>query len=60
VLLVLVTGTAYAQTAPTVTNVRAAQRGDGSRLVDIRYDLAHQAAYTVWPVLSGDGGNSQS
>ena len=60
VLLVLVTGTAFAQTAPTVSNVRATQRGDGSRLVDIRYDLAHNAACTVWAVLSGDGGVSWS
>lgn len=60
VLLVLVAGTAFAQTAPTVSNVRAAQRGDGSRLVDIHYDLAHNAACTVWAVVSGDGGVSWS
>jgi formylglycine-generating enzyme required for sulfatase activity len=51
---------AYAQGAPVVSNVRASQRGDGSRLVDIRYDLAHNAACTVWPVLSGDAGVSWS
>jgi len=60
VLLVLSTGAAFAQSAPVVSNVRAVQRGDGSRLVDIRYDLAHNAACTVWPVLSGDGGVSWS
>ena len=59
-LVALISSTAFAQTALTVTNIRAAQRGDGSRLVDIRYDLANQAACTVWAVVSGDGGVSWS
>ena len=54
----LLSQAASAQTAPVVSNVRASQRGDGSRIVDIYYDLAHNAACTVWPVLSGDGGAS--
>jgi len=52
----LFSAAATAQPAPVVSNVRAAQRADASRLVDIRYDLAHNAACTVWVVLSGDGG----
>lgn len=59
-LVAIMTATAFAQTAPAVTNVTASQRGDGSRLVDIRYDLAHNAACTVWAVLSGDAGVSWS
>jgi formylglycine-generating enzyme required for sulfatase activity len=41
-----------------VSNVRASQRTDGSRLVDLYYDLAHTAGCTVWPVFSADGGAS--
>jgi formylglycine-generating enzyme required for sulfatase activity len=44
--------------APVVSDVRAAQRADASRLVDIHYDLSHNAPCTVWPVVSGDGGVS--
>ncbi len=57
-LLAASASTAFAQTAPVVSNVRAAQRGDGSRLVDIYYDLSHNAACTVWAVLCGDGARS--
>jgi hypothetical protein len=60
VFLLFTASYAYAQTAPAVSNVRAAQRADGSRLVDIHYDLSHGAACTVWPVLSGDAGVSWS
>jgi hypothetical protein len=59
-LVALMTATAFAQTAPVVSNVRAAQRGDGSRLVDIRYDLAHNAGCTVWPVLSGQSAQKRT
>jgi hypothetical protein len=31
--------TAFAQTAPLVSNVRPVERGDASWLVDIHYDL---------------------
>jgi len=60
VLFAASASTAFAQTGPTVGNVRASQRNDGSRRVDIRHDIAHNAACTVWPVLSGDGGVSRS
>jgi len=50
------TTTVVAQTAPVVSNVRASQRADASRMVDIYYDLSHDAPCTVWPVISGDGG----
>ena len=47
---------ALAQTGPTVSNVTAAQRADGARLVDIRFDLANESPCTVWPVVNADGG----
>jgi hypothetical protein len=47
-----------AQTAPAVSNVRASQRGDASKLVDVYYDLEHHAPCTVWVVFSGDDGIS--
>lgn len=50
----------FAQTGPTVSNVTAAERADGSRLVDIRYNLVNQSACTVWAALSADGGASWS
>ncbi|MDO8630877.1 MAG: SUMF1/EgtB/PvdO family nonheme iron enzyme [Phycisphaerales bacterium] len=56
----LMSASAFAQTAPVVSNVHASQRGDGSRLVDIRYDLAHQSACTVWVAISDDGGQNWS
>jgi formylglycine-generating enzyme required for sulfatase activity len=56
VLFVVIASTVRAQTAPVVNNVRASQRADASRLVDIYYDLTHNAPCTVWPVVSGDGG----
>lgn len=87
VLLAASASTGLAQTAPCLppstrgdtggsSYVRAPQRGDGSRLVDItRCATAalavcclnpttdrtpHHAAGTVWVVLSGDGGVSWS
>ena len=54
----MVAAAAYAQTAPVVSNVRATQRGDASRLVDIYYNLSHNAACTVWVAISDDGGQT--
>lgn len=51
-------GESIAQTAPVVSNVRASQRGDASKLVDVYYDLEHNAPCTVWVVFSGDGGTT--
>jgi hypothetical protein len=63
--------TSFAQTAPVVSNVRASQGTDGSRLVEItrcatavsamRFldptteGTPHHAVSTFWVVLSGDG-----
>ncbi|MHC4697977.1 MAG: formylglycine-generating enzyme family protein [Planctomycetota bacterium] len=64
VALVLGTGVslsvAGAQSAPEVTNVTAAQRTDGSKLVDIAYDLADLDGdpCTVTVLVSDDGGNT--
>jgi formylglycine-generating enzyme required for sulfatase activity len=43
---------------PVVSNVTASQRTDGSKLVDIYYNLADADgdACTVWAVISDDGG----
>lgn len=60
IFLTAFVSTAFAQGGPTVSNVIATQRADGSRLVDIHYDLANQTPCTVWPVLSADGGTSWS
>jgi len=59
VLLVAVwSGTVLANSAPVVSNVSANQRGDDSKLVDIRYNLADADgdSCTVWVVASNDGG----
>jgi sulfatase modifying factor 1 len=47
-----------ANSAPVVSNVTASQRGDGSNLVDIYYNLADADgdACTVWTAGSLDGG----
>ncbi len=49
---------AWANSAPVVSNITAAQRGDDSKLVDIYYDLADADgdSCTVWVVASSDGG----
>ncbi|MCK6456030.1 MAG: formylglycine-generating enzyme family protein [Phycisphaerae bacterium] len=49
---------ALANSPPVVSNVTAAQRNDGSKLVDIRYNLADADgdACAVWCVVSADGG----
>ena len=60
-LMVLVgQSAAQANTAPVVSNVIAAQRSDGSKLVDIYYNLADADgdACTVWVAVSDDGGTS--
>lgn len=51
-------GAVWANSAPVVSNVSANQRGDDSKLVDIRYDLADADgdSCTVWVVASSDGG----
>ncbi len=48
----------WANTAPEVTNVTAAQRGGGSNLVDIGYDLADADGNPsrVWVFVSRNGG----
>ena len=57
-LLIFAGPRAWANSPPEVTNVTAAQRIDGSRLVDIGYDLADADwhACIVWVVVSDDGG----
>lgn len=57
-LLLLLPQSASANTAPVVSNVRAAQRADDSKLVDIYYNLADADgdACTVWVSVSNDGG----
>lgn len=55
VLLILGAGAAFAQTAPVVSNVRAAQRGDGSRLVDPSWLRGFVASWLPC-TFSGDGG----
>jgi len=52
--------TARANSAPEVSEVTANQRGDDSKLVDIRYDLsdADGDSCTVWIAVSNDGGGS--
>jgi len=56
--LLLLPQSVSANTAPVVSNVRASQRPDDSKLVDIHYDLydADGDACTVWVVASRDGG----
>jgi len=51
-------GAVWGNSAPVVSNVSANQRGDDSKLVDIRYDLADADgdSCTVWVVASNDGG----
>ncbi len=58
VLTVGYLATAWANNAPQVSNVTASQRGDGSKLVDISYNLADADGdlCTVWVSASSDGG----
>jgi formylglycine-generating enzyme required for sulfatase activity len=50
----------YANSAPVISNVSAAQRDDDSKLVDITYDLvdADGDTCTVWMSISDNGGVS--
>ncbi|MBI9019061.1 MAG: SUMF1/EgtB/PvdO family nonheme iron enzyme [Phycisphaerae bacterium] len=50
----------WANTAPKVRNVRVSQKTDDSKLVDIYYDLIDEDgdACTVWVAVSDDGGVS--
>ena len=50
----------WANTAPEVANVAAAQRTDGSKLVDIGYDLADADAdlCAISVAVSNDGGST--
>ncbi|MHC4445174.1 MAG: hypothetical protein ACYTA5_21455, partial [Planctomycetota bacterium] len=52
--------TAWANSAPVVSNVTASQRTDGSRKVDIRYNLADGDgdACIVSVVVSNDAGGT--
>jgi len=56
----LLSGSAFANSKPVVSNVTVAQRGDDSKLVDIYYDLADADGdlCTVWVVVSDNGGAS--
>jgi len=58
VAMCIFASTAWANSAPVVSNVTASQRGDESKLVDIHYDLsdADGDPCTVWIGVSDDGG----
>lgn len=57
-LIILPTSQLLANSAPVVSNVTAGQRGNGSKLVDIFYDLydADADSCTVWIAVSDDDG----
>ena len=57
-IIVLTQISVFANSAPVVSNVSVAQRGDESKLVDIHYDLADADgdSCTVWVVVSDNGG----
>ena len=57
VLMLLGASPAWANSSPVVSNVTSSQRTDGSKLVDIRYNLADADgdACTVTVQASGDG-----
>lgn len=46
--LLLSAGSAVAGTPPSITNVSAVQRSDGSHIVDITYDLSDPDSATAW------------
>jgi len=58
-LLIILSMALYA-VAPVVTNATAAQRTDGSKIVDIYYDVACASDDSVWVTLSAsnDAGNT--
>ena len=57
---ILAAGAAQGSTPPTVSNVTASQRTDGSKLVDIYYDVSDPDSATVGVrvTVSNDGGNT--
>ncbi|MBI4530673.1 MAG: hypothetical protein HY709_04050 [Candidatus Latescibacteria bacterium] len=59
-LLVLGLATGTEAAPPVVSNVQAAQRRDGSKLMDITYDLADPDTDSLWVMLelSPDGGKT--
>ena len=62
-IVALFGGTTFGATenhAPVVSNVTAAQRGDGSNQVDVYYDLIDLDgdACTLWLEVSNDGGST--
>jgi hypothetical protein len=59
-LILFLPGFLFANSAPVVSNVTAAQRGDDSKLVDIYYNLADADGdtCTVWAVISDNGGST--
>ncbi len=59
-IIILCCGLLYSQTA-SISNVTAAQRTDGSKIVDINYDLAEDTLFTYFQVeleVSFDNGNT--
>ncbi len=59
-LMLFVAAPAWGNNAPQVSNVTSSQRIDGSKLVDIRYDLADADGdvCTVTVIVSDDGGST--
>ena len=60
ILLFLLLALSYSQQAE-ITNIQAAQRTDGSQIVDITYDLSEDAVFAVFTItveVSLDGGLS--
>jgi formylglycine-generating enzyme required for sulfatase activity len=59
-VIIVVSSAVFANSAPVVSNVSAAQRNNDSKLVDIYYNLADADGdtCTVWAVISDDGGAS--
>jgi formylglycine-generating enzyme required for sulfatase activity len=57
-----VSGVVYANSAPVVSNVQAAQRNDDSKQVDIYYNLydANGDSCTVWVAVSDNNGSTWS
>ncbi|MCP4708062.1 MAG: hypothetical protein GY869_05520 [Planctomycetes bacterium] len=60
VICCLISVQVWANSTPVVSNVTAYQRGDDSKLVDIRYDLADADgdACTVWVAIRNNAGQS--
>jgi formylglycine-generating enzyme required for sulfatase activity len=58
VLCLCFSGVVLANSSPTVTNVTASQRTDGSGIVDIAYNLSAVGSCTVSLQVSNDGGST--